>query len=65
MDLALFGAATNRFYEGSDSMLARFGLGSGSDTAIRHIAHFPKRVIIWGAIGPGFKSDLIDAPRAG
>ena len=52
----------SRFCEGPDSMWVRFRIGEWNDTALRCAAKFPKGVMVWGAIGPGFKSRLILCP---
>jgi hypothetical protein len=49
----------NRFCLDSDRRWVRYRRGPWNQTALRLMTKFPKGVMVWGAIGPGFKSPLI------
>jgi hypothetical protein len=48
----------SRFCEGPDSIWVRFEVGDWNETALRCTAKFANGEMVWGAIGPNFKSDL-------
>ena len=49
----------SRFCLDSDRRWVRYRRGEWNATAMRLMAKFPKGVMVWGAIGPGYKSPLI------
>jgi hypothetical protein len=49
----------SRFCPDSDRRWVRYRRGEWNSTALRLMTKFPKGVMVWGAIGPGYKSPLI------